>query len=307
MRALLLVLSVCALTLVGVGAGREARPWLVYQTTAALPSNYSCADVPRAFQRLRVWPGSVLSTAGRNAQDPAWSPDGKRVAFSSGETLCTNGDGVGQMGAQIWVVDSAGGHAHALTRTNPVSGGPLDRSPSWSPDGARIAFARVDITLGTGGIYVVSADGHRLTRLSRQTALALDWSSDGRSIAFIPGERLAFGEAAAGRVALLDIGSRRVRILRQGVTPNDLAWSPDGRTLAVAEDRAVTVLDATGKIVHRISVPSPSRYYVTGVSWAPDGRRIAYSYGGTIYTVGVDGRGAARIVAGDAPDWRPSR
>ena len=298
----------CALTLVCAGSGTGAagpHPWLVYRTTSALPNNYSCAEVPHQLQRLRTWPGAVLPTpAGQTTEDPAWSPSGKRVAFSSGDLICTNGDGIGQMGAQIWVVDSTGRNLHSVTTRNRATGGPLDRSPSWSPDGGRIAFARFDIALGTGGIYVIAADGDHLARLSRQTAIALDWSVDGRSIAFIPGDRQAFAESAADRVALLDISSRRVRTLRHVSDPNDLSWSPDGHTIAVAEDQAIIVLDMSGKLVQRIRVPSSQRQYVSGVTWAPDGKRIAYSYGGTVFTVGLDGRVAKRILAGQTPDWR---
>lgn len=303
------VVCLCAPALAGSGVPASvgvAPPRLVYQQSAALASNYTCADVPRQYQRLLLWPGRVsLPPAGQAADDPSWSPSGQRIAFSSGDLLCTNGDGIGQLSARIWVVDATGRNLRALTRGDPVTGGPLDRSPSWSPDGSRIAFARFDITRGAGGIYVVGADGGHLAQLSRQTAVALDWSRDGRSIAFIPGQRLAFGDSAAPRIALLDVHTRRVRTLRHVAAPNAVAWSPGGRTIAVAEDHTITLLGKTGKVVRRIPVPPVPRGYVSGVTWSPDGRHIAYSSGGSIFTIGVDGRDAERILAGNAPDWRP--
>ena len=79
-----------------------------------------------------------LTYDAKRDQSPAWSPDGRRIAFAS------NGD--------IYVMDADGGNQRRLT-----TGGVNDGVPSWSPDGCRIAFAseRTKIL----GIYVMNIDG----------------------------------------------------------------------------------------------------------------------------------------------------
>ena len=63
---------------------------------------------------------------------PAWSPDGGRIAYTAG------GD--------IWIVQAAGGPAVNLTRDHPGA----DRGPAWSPDGGQIAFVS---QRDGGGVY----------------------------------------------------------------------------------------------------------------------------------------------------------
>lgn len=305
--------SIMALALTLVASGIAATGirkstsglWLVYKTTAKLSDNYSCASVPRPLDRLRILPGGVLPSARSTADDPAWSPNGKWIAFSSGEPFCSNADGIVRDSAQIWIVESNGRHLHSVTSSNPISGGPADASPSWSPDGRRIAFARFNTHTGTGGIYVVGSNGRDLQRLSGRTALSLDWSPDGRSIAFVPGENLGPYYSVGNRAAVLDIRSRRVLSFHVN-DPYDLAWSPSGSTIAVTTgNRTISIVDPRRKLAREITVGRPGHLVLDGVTWSPDGRRLAYSLGGKIFTIGLDGRGLQGIVAGAAPDWRP--
>ena len=86
---------------------------------------------------------------------PSWSPDGKRIAFSS--------DRKGDLeSAEIYVMDADGGNPQNLTN-NPSD----DNSPSWSPDGERIVFSsdrKGD--LESAEIYVMDADGGNQQRLT---------------------------------------------------------------------------------------------------------------------------------------------
>lgn len=90
---------------------------------------------------------------------PAWSPDGKKIAFVSDR------DG---LGGAIYVMNADG---TAVTRLTPLGafGGLLGR-PAWSPSGKHIAFGGVDVLPGSkAAIYVMAADGTGLVRVTGET------------------------------------------------------------------------------------------------------------------------------------------
>ena len=79
-------------------------------------------------------------------EDPSWSPDGKRIAFTS--------DRKGDFeNFEIYVMDADGGNQQKLTENRVY-----DWSPSWSPDGERIAFVSYRDN-NKAEIYVMDADG----------------------------------------------------------------------------------------------------------------------------------------------------
>ena len=82
-----------------------------------------------------------------NAHDPAWSPDGSRLAFSAGA---------------LHVVDADGGARRRLTSpTSTNDRSVADFEPDWSPDGRRIVFLRHESGRGADvtALYVVGAGG----------------------------------------------------------------------------------------------------------------------------------------------------
>jgi hypothetical protein len=105
-----------------------------------------------------------------DVQTPAWSPDGRKIAFVSDR------DG----NSEIYVIHADGSEQRNLTR-QPAS----DSHPSWSPDGRKLAFvSRRD---GNAEIYVMNADGSELRNVTRTPSDDLDpaWSPNGRAIAFV--------------------------------------------------------------------------------------------------------------------------
>ena len=106
------------------------------------------------------------------AYDPAWSPDGLSIAYTSDRDV-PNGP------AAIYVVDLASGVDRRLSGSDHYAW-----DPSWSPDGASIAF--VETSNRTGHVWVMAADGSSARRLISAEARVSTptWSPDGTRIAF---------------------------------------------------------------------------------------------------------------------------
>jgi Tol biopolymer transport system component len=150
---------------------------------------------------------------------PAWSPDGSKIAFTSlrdanyWEVFVMNADGSGQT---------------ALTG-NPAS----DSQPAWSPDGSKIAFT--SSRDGNYELYVMNADGSAQTRLTSNAARDFDpaWSPDGRALAFTS------DRDGNNEVYLMNADGSRQTNLTNDPAANDTepAWSPDRGKLAFTSDR----------------------------------------------------------------------
>ena len=108
---------------------------------------------------------------------PAPAPDGRRIALTNG------GCEPGAECCWIGVVDLGGNPTSGLKM--PTTRG-AQFGPSWSPDGARLAFEVSDLDVGTSSIRVVDRDGSHLARITPRGLNAEEpaWSPDGEWIAF---------------------------------------------------------------------------------------------------------------------------
>ena len=248
--------------------------------------------------------GSFRVRLARHGRAPAWSPDGRALAFFSG--------------AKIYLMNADGSEHQALTK--PMVG----RSPflAWSPDGRQLAF------LADGGcgqycfnLYVLNSDGSGLRNLTSKLAagggfgarLAWDpvWSPDGRKIAFVRlDKRLG--------VYVVNADGSGVRNL----TPKPAeayaapAWSPDGRKIAFASERdgnsEVYVMNANGSGQRNLT-RNPA--FDADPAWSPDGRSIAFRStrdgNRDIYIMKADGSGQRNLTRSPANEgrfaWAPGR
>jgi TolB protein len=215
------------------------------------------------------------------ANDSArWSADGRRLVFISDR----DGD------AEVFTMHADGTHITQITFNDTD-----DVTPSWSPDGRRVAFARyLDDGYGLD-IWSANAGGHGEHRLTRAVGDDIEpaYSPDGRTIAFAS-ERDPTTEQLD--VFTMDASGAHPRPVVSG--PNDEEWpnwSPDGRRLAFISERAdpfttwdVYVVQREGGPVTRLTTDEGGH-----PAWSPDGRKIVFGSNRTgnseLFTMRPDG------------------
>ena len=307
------------------GAGlrlRYARLCLI----ATIPLATACSDAagPTAPSRLEDQPRRLMITAsqghsrtvsriyladanGRNivrltsGYTPAWSPDGKRVAF-------TRDDGM------IYVIGTDGGNETPLAK---------GQSPAWSPDGRQFAFTSEE------GISVMNVDGSGVKALIRHdfrddTYEPWDmgvskpaWSPDGNRIAF---EHLGDGDIQPAQVYVMNADGSDPRRLSARYTTfryaeSDPAWSPDGSRVAFwSYGFGIAVSNMTDGLVTTVYSHFPYVAYGAKPAWSPDGKFVTFNTFASspatatdVLMVPVSGDGPQSILIQDAygARWSP--
>jgi len=183
-------------------------------------------------------------------EQPSWSPDGERIAFSS------RPDG----NFEIYVMNADGSAQTRLT-DDPAQ----DEQPSWSPDGRQIAF-RSDRD-GNAEIYVMGADGSAPTRVTNNPAFDSDpsWSPDGQQIAFRSDR-----DGNAEIYVMGADGSAPTRLTNNPASDGDPSWSPDGQQIAFTSSRdghrEIYAMNADGSVQTRLT---NDPYGAFAPSWGP--------------------------------------
>ena len=225
--------------------------------------------------------------------DPAWSPDGRQIAFTRNEDI---GEYTTFTDDDVFMMDADGGNVRQLT---PELDGSSSGQPAWSPDGRTIAFVRAQsrasavvssTPLVFGELVLMDADGGETTRLTRgEPDAAPAWYPDGGEIVFVRGRDL---NKPSGDMDLFIVEAAGGTPRRLTHTPRSLetapAWSPDGSRIAFARSwsgsaftgkAAIFVIKRDGSdeslmLEHKLY--SETSY---GLSWSPDGRSIAFETG----------------------------
>jgi TolB protein len=212
-----------------------------------------------------------------DASSPAWSPDGKEIAYTRHQ--------------QLWVVNADGTDPHQIVASG--------INPDWSPDGTKLAYYQPG-----GKVMVANADGSDpqvITTTGAQIPTDPAWSPNG--------SELAVDEA--GNVLIVSVGGPKSKhfVLHDASEPD---WSPDGSQLAynTADHDRLMVANADG------SDPRSLAPYGSDPAWSPDGSEIAYTGGSNyanVFEIRPDGTGRQALPTGASslddfsdPAWGPN-
>ena len=201
-----------------------------------------------------------LTNNPHNDRSPAWSPDGRRIAFMSDMT----GD------YDIYVIDADG------TNQQNLSNHPLgDRNPSWSPDGAHIVFSArreehfENEAALTNEIYVMEVDGGNQRRLTdnRNNDWEPSWSPDGKRIAFMADRK---GNIDKFDIYVMDAdGGNQQNLTQHRAWDGSPSWSPDNERIVFHSKRdgnyEIYVMDADGGNLQNLT--NNNRHLDYGPAW----------------------------------------
>jgi hypothetical protein len=216
------------------------------------------------------------------------------------------------------ILDATTPAADAVLARRPYSNG-ISRSgpwllPAWSRDSARLAIADnydiavIDVQSGAERLFAIDAIGAGLLRDSADGGIeAIVWTPD-HAIRFATRSGLWHLDLAAGTATKVADPPRPGGFAHTIV----LAYAPDGRTLVVATEVGLFVLDSSGTWRHLTSVGADLRE-TNALFWAPDSSAVLYagytaSLPEGLIVAPVDGSGAYRLVApfqGPVLGWLP--
>jgi Tol biopolymer transport system component len=190
----------------------------------------------------------------RNGTEPAWSPDGRLIAFLRD---------VSDRYSTVYVVRPDG---TGLRRLSPTRFNSVDQW-EWAPDGRTLAISQY-LRNAPNRLGVLDAErgGVRWLSKGRRYWGRFQWTPDGSQIVFVCGGLEAYG------LCLADVATGRVRKVTRTLHVNSATWSlsPDAKKLAFTTDNGVHVWSAEDS--RRVRRLTPSGYFL---SWSPEGEWIS--------------------------------
>lgn len=239
-----------------------------------------------------------LTSGGGKAEGAKFSPDGSQIVY-----YCQKND---QNNSDIYIQQIGTNQVLQLTST------PLSETwPAWSPDGKYIAFCRSSSDSEEQGIYLVSSLGGTETKLSSKNSMQLNWSPDGRL--------LAFSNFETGALFLLDVESRQEKQITFPKVFNLGFWidqsasfSPDGKHIAFARFESyatccIYIIPTRGGEPKKITFDNESIY---GLAWSSNRNRIIYSsnraVGRKLWSIKPSGKDLKPVISSGHESYHPA-
>ncbi|MBN1361061.1 MAG: PD40 domain-containing protein, partial [Sedimentisphaerales bacterium] len=266
---------------------------------------------------------ATLVEHGTYAAQPRWSPDGRRIAFS---TSAPGGDsGWVTFGTASISADGGEVTAIAIPSDSKINKGGWGGGNHVSPDGKTIVFAGRKSAAGDGAyvrgqytshIWTLPLEGGKPVQITDAPAPLMDWfpcwSPDGKTIAFVrakdnPNMAEAFREANICLVPATGGEPRQLTTESDAFVFGAIAWSPDGKWIAYfsgdrersPDSMSLRLIPAEGgpsRLVGKVQATSGVN---TELAWSPDSKRIALNgrlYEKVIKIMSVDDGSTVDIV-----------
>ncbi len=229
---------------------------------------------------------------------PAYSPDGKQIAFCS--------DRAGK--SELYIMNEDGTNQHRITDQIPDCGNPSWSVPVWSPDDKWIGIPSTASQAANNqkmDIFLLKSDESKMYNLTNNAASegSFSWSPDSQQIAF------ASNRDGNYEIYTVGIDGRNLTRLTNNSTTDSLpAWSPDGQRIAYTSNwqgaLEIYVMNTDGSNQVRLTSDISAS---TNPVWSPDGKTIFYTTNKDgnveIYRMSADGSNQTNLTNSSVDDY----
>jgi serine/threonine protein kinase len=256
-----------------------------------------CSDRDGGGIYLMGSTGESVRRLTKFGSNPAWSPDGKKIAFATEAVRIPQAR---YSTSQLWIVSVENGSTTLIDSGDVVQ-------PQWSPDGNRIVYWGLPIGTGWRDLWSIDSEGKNKVRITNDPSIDWNplWSPDGHYIYFLSDRS---GSMNVWRIAIdQSTGKTKSDPEQMTVPASECSWltlSHDGKKVIYSSLEKRTNIFKMGFDPMKRQFMKPAVQITTGsknYNWldiSPDGKRIATTSSGIqedIYVMNSDGTNIRRL------------